>query len=176
MPRVHHVKKARKDNPVAKKGESYYWWKNRYGPKRYSKTYPRQSQLTSSDKLARIYEAVEDIQDVLDGVGNFAFDKSYVDSMIDALREAADSVTEVGEEYQESADAIRDYFVESETADEIEEKVSSCEYFVAALEEAINDIESIDFPEEYEEDGEETFEYDERVRDIVEEALSQQEL
>ena len=38
MPRVHHVKSARKDNPVAKKGESYYWWKFRYGGKRYSKT------------------------------------------------------------------------------------------------------------------------------------------
>lgn len=26
MPHVTFVKKARKDNPVAKKGESYYWW------------------------------------------------------------------------------------------------------------------------------------------------------
>ncbi len=48
MPRVTHVKKARKDNPVCKAGESYYWWKFRYGGKRYSLTRPRPSQLTQS--------------------------------------------------------------------------------------------------------------------------------
>jgi hypothetical protein len=37
---VHYVKSARKDNPVAKKGESYYWFKkNKYGDKFYYKEY-----------------------------------------------------------------------------------------------------------------------------------------
>lgn len=44
MAKVHFVKSAQKDNPVAKKGESYYWWKpmvgGRGGAKRYSKDRP----------------------------------------------------------------------------------------------------------------------------------------
>jgi len=30
MARAHFVKKARKDNPVALKGESYWWWELRF--------------------------------------------------------------------------------------------------------------------------------------------------
>ena len=40
-PRVHYVKSARKDNPVAKKGEPYYWWQSYCSPKQFSKTPPR---------------------------------------------------------------------------------------------------------------------------------------
>ena len=64
MPKVHHVKKARKDNRAVKKGESYYWWKFAYSSKRYSKTYPKASQLTQSDKLSRYYEAQETVDDL----------------------------------------------------------------------------------------------------------------
>lgn len=59
MPRVTFVKSARKENPVAKPGESYYWWKFRYGPKHYSKTSPRQSQLTQSTFLSTVWAAEE---------------------------------------------------------------------------------------------------------------------
>lgn len=59
MPRVHHVKKARKDNPVVKAGESYYWWKFRFGRKMYSTTRPKRSQLTRSAFLGELW-AIED--------------------------------------------------------------------------------------------------------------------
>jgi len=48
MARANFVKKARKDNSVVKKGESYYWWKFAYGSKQYSKEAPSRSQLTQS--------------------------------------------------------------------------------------------------------------------------------
>ena len=63
MPRLHHVKKARKDNPVCKAGESYYWWKFAWGSKRYSLTRPRASQLTQSEfysELLLLNESLED--------------------------------------------------------------------------------------------------------------------
>jgi len=63
MPRVNFVQKARKDNPVAKAGESYYWWKFRYGGKHYSLTRPRESQLTQSEFLGAMYSLLEEIQD-----------------------------------------------------------------------------------------------------------------
>ena len=49
MPRVYTVKSARKahGNTIAV-GDTYYWWKFRYGGKRVSKTYPKPWQLTQS--------------------------------------------------------------------------------------------------------------------------------
>lgn len=66
MPKVHLVKKARKDNPAVKAGESYYWWKFRYGGKRYSRAYPRPSQLTQSPFLSTVYAIEEGIGDSID--------------------------------------------------------------------------------------------------------------
>ena len=63
MPRVHHVKKARKNNPAVKRGESYFWWKFRYGGKRYSATRPRPSQLTQSAYFGTLRGMVEAIED-----------------------------------------------------------------------------------------------------------------
>lgn len=65
MPRVHHVKKARKDNPAAKKGEPYYWWKFRYRGKQYSRTRPRRSQLTQSGFLGAIYDLEDGLSDII---------------------------------------------------------------------------------------------------------------
>jgi len=63
MPRVHHVKKARKDNPVCKAGESYYWWKFAFGSKRYSLTRPRSSQLTQSEFYSELFLLKESLED-----------------------------------------------------------------------------------------------------------------
>lgn len=127
MPRVHHVKKARKDNPVAKKGESYYWWKFRYGGKRYSLTPPRRSQLTSSGHLAAIYEAEDAVTDV-------SLDTSTPDSLIATLEEvisavesAAETFRDESEQYNESADNVEEHFPGSWKAEEIREKGEACE-------------------------------------------------
>lgn len=66
MPRVHFVKKARKDNRAVKAGESYYWWKPQYGGKRYSATYPKPSQVVSSPFLAEIYSIQEGLVEIVD--------------------------------------------------------------------------------------------------------------
>lgn len=63
MPRVHYVKKARKDHGShIKKGESYYWWKFRYGPRMISKTRPKPSQLTQSEFLSKFYSIQEELE------------------------------------------------------------------------------------------------------------------
>ncbi len=136
MPRVHRVKKARKDNPAVKKGEPYYWWKFRYAGKRYSKTHPRASQLTQSDKLSRYYEAQETVDD-LNAEGDVA-------EIIDTLAEVSETVGEIGEEYQQSADNIRDYFEYSEVADQCEENVSACESTVESIDDAANALEGVE--------------------------------
>jgi hypothetical protein len=65
MPRV-HTQKAGKDYPDigVKKGETYYWWKFRYGGKRMSKTYPKRQQLTQSAFLGSVYDIEDAISEL----------------------------------------------------------------------------------------------------------------
>ena len=62
MARAKFVKAARKANPVAEVGESYFWWKFRFGGKHYSKTQPKPSQLTGSEFLSAVYAFGEDLE------------------------------------------------------------------------------------------------------------------
>lgn len=49
MGNIHFVKHARKDNAVAKKGESYWWWAIPFNDeKHYSKTKPTPQQVLAS--------------------------------------------------------------------------------------------------------------------------------
>lgn len=139
--RVNRVAKARKaQRPCCKcstainVGDSYKWIKGRYGPKRtFCKDHsPRQSDMTSSDKLARLYSAQESIEDAVS-----------LDELITALECAASDAREVGEEYQESADNIRETFSESNTADECEQKHEDCESWADELEQAQQECEEI---------------------------------
>lgn len=69
MPRVTFVKAAQKDYPKAgiKKGESYYWWKFRFGGKAMSKMAPKASQLTQSPFLSTIYGIGEQMEQLTAG-------------------------------------------------------------------------------------------------------------
>jgi len=66
MARANFVKAAAKDYPEQgiKKGDSYYWWKFRHGGKRYSKTMPKQSQLTQSEFLSGVWSVEETLAEL----------------------------------------------------------------------------------------------------------------
>lgn len=149
MARVTYVKSARKDNPVAKVGEPYYWWKFQRGPKNYSKTRPLPSQLTSSDKLSRLYAAVELITELpCVNPDDVVLTKELVtdaqSSASDAMDAAISDATEVADEYRESAESIRENFSESPTADECEEKADSIESWCDELGDLKNQVDDLD--------------------------------
>lgn len=116
MPRVHHVKKARKDYPEwgIKKGEPYYWWKFRYGRIHRSKTPPKPWQLTQSEFLQEVYQ----IQDEID---NFSINEDLppndiqediesrlndIMERIDELRdEQEDKLNNMPEQLQDTSEA-----------------------------------------------------------------------
>lgn len=126
MPRVHHVKKARKDNPVAKKGESYFWWKFRYSGKNYSKVRPARSRLTQSSFLSQLY----DIQD----------EGYYPDTAEDATSTIEDLVSQLEnlrDECQENFDNIPEQLQEAFAGETLTMRIDS-------LDDAINELESID--------------------------------
>lgn len=119
------------------KGESYYWWQFQNSPKQYSKTRPRASQLTQSGYLSTFYGIVEQIEDFstdsVDGISSFAED---IKTQLEDLRDTS----------QESLDNMPENLQYSPTAELLQERVD-------ALENAISEIESIDF--DYEEKDEE---------------------
>ena len=145
MPRVTFVKAARKDNPVAKKGESYYWWKFRYGGKRYSLTRPRPSQLTQSAYYGTVRSLIEQIEDT---------DLADNDDFVSLRDDIASQLQELGQETQSSLDNMPDSLQYSPTGEMLQERIDACES-------AESDIDSIDElddePEETDYDDEEEF-------------------
>ena len=130
MPRVHFVKQARKDNPVAKKGESYYWWKFRFGGKRYSKTRPKRSQLTQSGFLSQLY----DLNDRLDNLS-----ASSIEELESEVNDIAEEYANLGQECQDSLDMMPDHLQESSSSGELlQERIYGCE-------EANESLASMDF-------------------------------
>ena len=123
MPKVHFVKSARKENSVAKVGESYYWWQFRFGGKRFSKTYPKRSQLTQSPFLSELYDVEDRIGDSIDedqaaeiicDLEALRDECQYsLDNMPEHLQEASDS----GMLLQERIDNLEDWISEIENID-----------------------------------------------------------
>lgn len=116
MPRVHHVKKARKDNPVAKKGESYYWWKFRYGGKRFSKTPPKQSQLTQSPYYAALYDMQDEIAE---------YDCLAYEDFECFVEEIQSQVSDLREETQSSLDNMPESLQYSPTGELLQERIDA---------------------------------------------------
>jgi len=129
MPRVNYVKRARKDNPVCKKGESYYWWQFAFSSKSYSLKRPRASQLTRSAYYSTLYALTEQIED------------STVDSVdsITCLRDdALSALEELRDETEEKLQNMSEHGLENTpTGEMIQERVD-------ALESAISEIENLD--------------------------------
>lgn len=151
MARVHTIKKARKVRTCGKCGDSievgsgYKYWEPRYGPMRIrclkSECYPRQSDLTSSDKLSRIYAAGEGIEDAVaawkisdDG---YALKEADIEDVTSAVQQAIDDVSECGEEYREAAEHFGG---QGENAD----RADACEEYARDLESCMSELEDID--------------------------------
>lgn len=140
MPRVTFVKKAQKDNPIVKKGESYYWWKfmsgGRGGPKRYSKTPPRPSQLTQSEFLGGILGHQETIEDLVSGAGD------DFSELADEVRSVVEEVQELGEEQTEKRDNMPENLQDGEVGELLAQRAEQSEEIANELESAADDVDA----------------------------------
>jgi len=137
MPRVTYVKKARKDNPVAKKGEPYYWWQFAYSSKSYSRTRPRASQLTRSEFLSTIYSVCEEIEDA----GEDDFEET--DDVVSFIDDLVSQVEELKDNCECNKDAMPESLQDSPTAELLEGRVESCDVMIDQLESAKDQDESV---------------------------------
>ena len=153
MPRVHFVKKARKDYPEfgIKKGDSYYWWKFRYGGIYKSKTQPRPSQLTQSEFLSTIYAIVEEIQDVT--IDDF----NSIEELKEFIEEKAEEIRTLGEEQEDKLYNMPEGLQDGEIGCLLQDRADAC-YEMA------DELENIEIDEELSEE-----EREERLQEILDE-------
>lgn len=140
--RVHYVKAARKDysGTFIKKGDSYYWWKHAYSPRRVSRTRPKPSELASSDKVCRVLEASEIIQEAFEKLSNW----EDVEGLASQIEDAANTVREVGEEYEESAESMESGFGhETSTSEEVRERGGEVTQYADDLDNMKDSVESV---------------------------------
>jgi len=172
MPRVTHVKKARKDNPACKRGESYYWWKFRFGGKHFSKTYPRSSSLTQSSFLSQVYELNERIEDM---------EPESIDDLRFEVESLAEEYRTLGEECDDNLSNMPDHLQDSSDAGTLlQERVDECENVATELESIELDIDEDELKAEVKNDLGEDAKEDEieeelgtRVKDKLEELLGE---
>lgn len=141
MPKVHHVKKARKSNKAhgIKKGEPYFWWSTMSGGrgvKHYSLTQPKPSQLTNSEFWGTVYSLQE---------GAAANPPEFLEDVEGQRDEIVSELENLRDETQGKFDNMPEGLQQGGTGQLLEERVS-------ALEDAISEIESVDCDSEVEQE------------------------
>lgn len=147
MPKVHHVKKARRALPDhdIKVGDSYYWWANRApgsrsGFKRFSKTPPRPSQTVGSPYMQAAYAIEEGLDDCinLDPI----LTAEDVNALAQSFTEAAEEARSLGEETREKFDNMPEGLQQGDTGQLLEARADACEAVADELENAASELES----------------------------------
>lgn len=126
------------DKVIVKKGETYYWWKFRYGGKTISKTYPKPSQLTQSEFLSTIY----DIQDRISECQNC----SSPDELLNFVDEIKNDLENLKSETEDKLSNMPEQLQYAPTGELLQERIDM-------LDLAISELDSIDL--DYEEPDEE---------------------
>lgn len=152
MARVHFVKCARKavpENGIAK-GDSYYWWKFRFGGKHVSKTQPKPSQLTQSEFTSTVLSIGENIDNL--SCETLEDLQSERDSLVNEIQE-------LGEAQQEKHDNMPDSLQDGEVGELLNSRAEACEEWATELE-------NVDIPDE--DSAKADAEHEEPVKDETE--------
>ena len=143
MPKVHFVKKARKDNSAVKAGESYYWWKFRYGPKICSATLPKRSQLTRSAFFSQLWEIEDRIAELTpDTIEDFEGIKEDVAQLLEETEENLDMIPQQLQETHMLYERVYDFQDFYSELDHINIENAETE---EAKQELIDEIQSIEY-------------------------------
>jgi len=158
MPRIHIVKKARKDPGQCSKCKEWikagspYRWIKRFRASKAVRCMKREcrfrnSDLTSSDKLSDFYLAIENIEDAVEEAREFEPTEftSYHEKLSEVkgvVEESAELIREVSYAYEESADNQDEYFPGSPLVDEIRYNAANAETHAYNLDSAASDLDT----------------------------------
>lgn len=158
MARVTYVKKARMV-PIPEKrrcvscghivhaGESYKRVGLKIGP--YSSITrnwcqnctPKQSQLTTNDRLSRLYEIEEGLSADIANTGDTGLG---IDDLKSSFESAADSAEEIADEYEESVDNMPENLRQGSQADEMRDKAQAIRDWAEELRSVMDDADEVD--------------------------------
>lgn len=165
MPKVTFVKKARRDYLTygIKKGESYYWWKFRFGARHVSKTYPKPQELTQSDFLKSVY----DIQEEVDKISGE--DTDDLESQVSCI---TDEIRNLASEQEDKRSNMPDQLQDSGSGEMLQNRADSLNEWADELENVDLSIDTDEFLEEATEENEEETDPDTKKK-LIEEAVEQ---
>lgn len=151
MARAIFVKSARKANPDAdiKVGDSYYWWKFKWGGKHFSKSPPKRWQLTQSD----FYSTLWQIEDRAGGVKADSIED--LESECESIREELEALRD---ECQEKLDNMPEGLQKGSTGELLQSRIDE-------LDSLISEIEGMDFSEPEDDDEDHAA----RISELIEE-------
>lgn len=176
MPRVHTVKKARKDHPPdIKKGDTYYYW-TFYGMTQpiKSKKYPKPWELTKSPYLSQLLQSQNGWQSIVSSATGLDDLSELVDDIkgeIDDLRgDCEASLESMPEHLQDTSDSG---ILLSDRINVLEEFESELDTVGGAIDSAKGDTQTAD--EEFTAGQLEEDEYENKKEEFLEEAKGQLE-
>lgn len=168
MARATFVKSARKDilgydeKVVIKKGESYYWWKFRFGGKIISKTPPRRSQLTQSEFYGTMYDIEDRISDL---------SALSADDLASEVEDIISEIQSLGEEQQDKLGNMPDSLQDAPTGELLQNRSEACDAIVSELESI--DLEFSENEPDASATDEEKAEYDSLLESWIEDKIGE---
>lgn len=124
------VPENKKDTILIAKGESYYWWQFKNGPKHYSKSAPKSSQLTQSGYLSAIYDLQDELSELRGNV-------SEAEDLQEKVEDIKSRMEELRDEQEEKKNNMPEGLQEGPTGELLQERYDS-------LDSAISELEGID--------------------------------
>lgn len=122
------VPRDKDDEILIAAGESYWWWQFKNSPKSFSKTRPKNSQLTRSSYLSQLY----DIQDRISEIS--CDDPMDLQSIVDDIKSDLESLKE---ECESSLENMPEGLRESSSGQMLQERIDS-------LDNAISEFDGLD--------------------------------
>lgn len=144
------IPKDKNDPVLIAKGESYYWWQFKNNPKIFSKTRPKQSQLTQSSYLSELYTIEESLAE---------FSAASIEDMDAGVQDFQSQLEQLRDQCQTSLDNMPESLQSGPTGELLQERID-------CLDSAIDEISSIDL--DYEEPTLEEWIAEESLEDLDE--------
>jgi uncharacterized protein (DUF3084 family) len=163
--KVNFVKSARKAIPSAniKIGDSYYWWKFRYGGKRVSKDRPNRSQLTQSDFLSQVYDLEDSVSSII---------PDSLEDLEAMVQDFIDQYTTLRDEVDEKIQAMPEHLQETSSSGQLlQERLEKLDEIISELENIEIDTDISDIETEVKEDNEDLSE--DEIKELVDEKVSE---
>ena len=146
VPRLNHVKSARKANPEAgiKVGDEYWWAAFRspgraQGYKRFWKSPPKRSELISSPFYAALAESEDTFNELAAQHDRNDPDLSNVAS---DLRSVAETIREIASEQEEKLSNMPEGLQQGGTGELLQERASNCESLADSIDSAADELEN----------------------------------